>query len=242
MAGRPRIGAQSAGFSGLGYPIVRRMTGPGAAVLFDMDGVIVDSEEHWSAFEETTLLPSVIDGEHPEPDETTGMNFREIYEHLARHYELTVEREGFVARYEDAAREIYRERVGLMPGFPNLCETLRERGIEVAVVSSSPQEWIAIVRERFDLGPFDAVVSAEDIEGPGKPEPDVYEHAAAVLGVDPAACIAVEDSPNGTQAAARAGMDVIGYRSAANAGADLSAADVVVDGPEELRTNLLTAQ
>lgn len=218
------------------------MTETDAAVLFDMDGVIVDSEEYWTEFEETELLPDVIDGEHPGPDETTGMNFREIYEYLETHYEVTVGREAFVARYEENAREIYRERATLMAGFRELCTELRERGTKVAVVSSSPPEWIAMVRERFDLGPFDAIVSAEDLEDPGKPEPDIYEHAADVLGVDPVECVVVEDSPNGIQAAARAGMYVIGYRGAANAEADLSTADVVVDGPRKLRTHLLAAR
>lgn len=209
------------------------------AVLFDMDGVIVDSEIYWHETEERRILPAVLgDGEErPDPEETTGMNFREIYDYLAANYETRVEKSEFVALYERTAREIYTEKATLMTGFHDLRADLREGDVTVGVVSSSPPEWISLVTERFDLA-FDAVVSAEDITGPGKPEPAVYDHAADVVGVEPRGCIVVEDSVNGTRAAARAGMTVIGYRGAANAEIELPAADVVVSGPEELRAEL----
>jgi HAD superfamily hydrolase (TIGR01509 family) len=208
-------------------------------VLFDMDGVIVDSEIYWETFEDERILPTVLgeSGQRPAPGETTGMNFREIYAHLEANYDVQVEREEFLDLYDRTAREIYTEHAALMPGFRELCADLREAGVTVAVVSSSPHEWIAIVTDRFDLA-FDTIVSAEDIEGPGKPEPDVYEYAADLLGVSPGECIVVEDSQHGTRAAARAGAGVIGYRGAANADLDLPAADAVVSGPEQLRATL----
>jgi HAD superfamily hydrolase (TIGR01509 family) len=209
------------------------------AVLFDMDGVIVDSEEYWLAFEDEELFPETLAEPYPENSEITGMNYREIYDYLDANYETTVGREAFVRRYEAAAEDIYGENVSLMPGFRELTAVLRERGLTVGIVSSSPPDWIETVVERFDLGPFDAVASADAIDGPGKPEPDVYERAAAELGVDPADCVVVEDSANGSLSASRAGAYVIGYRTATNADADLLASDVVADGPDELRTTLL---
>lgn len=215
------------------------MTRDARAVLFDMDGVIVDSEVYWHEFEEERILPTVLndDAERPGAEETTGMNFREIYNHLDANYDVRVEKSAFVSLYERTAREIYTEHATLMNGFCELCADLREKGATVGVVSSSPQSWIAVVRDRFDLD-FDAVVSAEDIDGPGKPEPDVYEHAARVIDVEPRECIVIEDSAHGTRAAARAGTTVIGYRGEANADLTLPAADVVVSGPEELRAEV----
>jgi len=215
------------------------MTRDDRAVLFDMDGVIVDSEVYWHEFERQRILPAVLgdDAERPGEDETTGMNFREIYDHLDANYDVQVSKSEFVSLYERTAHEIYTEKVGLMDGFRELCADLREDGVTVGIVSSSPQGWISVVRERFGLD-FDVVVSAEDIDGPGKPEPDVYEHAADVVGIRVENCIVVEDSAHGTRAAARAGMTVLGYRGEANADLELPAADVVVSGPEELRAEL----
>ncbi|KTG11632.1 haloacid dehalogenase [Haloprofundus marisrubri] len=209
------------------------------AVLFDMDGVIVDSEEFWHEIEDEIIFADVVAGTPPARDEITGMNYREIYDYLAAEYEVTVEKDEFIAIYQDAAEEIYTENVSVMPQFDALLDTLRDRGVTIAIVSSSPQSWIAMVRERFGLDPLDLVLSAEDIDGPGKPEPAVYEAAAEKLGLDPEDCVVVEDSTNGTQSAHRAGTYVVGYRTETNAETDLSAADTVVEGPTELRKELL---
>ena len=151
---------------------------------------------------------------------------------------MSVDRETFLGWYEGTAEEVYGERASLMGGFPDLVSDLKAAGAVVALVTSSPPEWYGIVLDRFDLdGTFDASVSAEEVER-GKPAPDVYEHAAATLGVDPGSCVAVEDSANGATAAIEAGMTCIGYRPD---GADLAEAGRVVSGPGELRRALLEA-
>ncbi|WP_049902210.1 HAD family hydrolase [Halococcus agarilyticus] len=208
------------------------------AVLFDMDGVIVDSERYWAEIEEERIFPAA-----GVPDlqaaEITGMNYREVYDYLDDEYGVTVDREEFLGIYEAAAREVYTERAALMDGFRDLCGTLRDRGTRLAIVSSSPPEWIDLVCDRFELTGFDATVSAEDIDGPGKPEPDVYRHAANELALDPTDCVAVEDSTHGVASATAVGMTCIGYRGANAKELDLAAADSVVDGPQELRAALL---
>ncbi|SDL88074.1 haloacid dehalogenase superfamily, subfamily IA, variant 3 with third motif having DD or ED [Halogranum gelatinilyticum] len=208
-------------------------------VLFDMDGVIVDSETYWHAFEEETLFPETLAGDHPDLDEVTGMNYREIYDYLETNYEPTITKTEFIELYNETATKIYGEQVALMDGFDALTDTLRDRGAKLAIVSSAPKSWIETTVDRFSLGPFDLVLSAEDIDAPGKPEPHIYEHAASEIDADPADCIVVEDSENGVTSASRAGAYVVGYRTGPNAETDLSLADVVVNGPEELRAELL---
>jgi HAD superfamily hydrolase (TIGR01509 family) len=168
------------------------------------------------------------------------MNYREIYDYLAERHAVALSRQEFLALYEETAADIYGERVALMDGLPDLLSTLGEAGGGLALVSSSPHDWIDIVLDRFDLDEFDAVVSAEDVDAPGKPEPFVYEYAASRLSVDPADAVAVEDSRHGVAAATAANMSAVGYRSASERRVDLSAADVVVDGPAELREVLLS--
>lgn len=210
------------------------------AVCFDMDGVMVDSEQYWANIETERIFPTagVTD---IDTAEITGMNYREVYEYLEETYGVDVEREEFLDIYEEAARDVYTERVALMDGFRDLCGTLRDRGKRLAVVSSSPPAWIDLVCDRFELEMFDAVVSAEQVDGPGKPKPHVYRHAADELGVAPESCVAVEDSTHGVESATSAGMICIGYRGADEEGKalDLSAADATVAGPQELRAELL---
>lgn len=208
------------------------------ALLFDMDGVVVDSEDYWHPAEREELLPAVLDGEQPTLDEITGMPYREIYEYLDTHYETTLSKNEFVALYDETAERIYRERVSRLPGFKEIHAAAQDSGIPVGLVSSSPPTWIGYVLDRFDLT-FDLTLSDDDVPGAGKPEPGIYEAATDRLGVVPQDCVAVEDSRNGTLAADRAGMTVVGYRVEHNAETDLSACDIVCSGPDELRKALL---
>jgi HAD superfamily hydrolase (TIGR01509 family) len=200
------------------------------AVLFDMDGVIVDTEEFWRTRERDVILPAAVAGEPPAQDEIRGINYRETYDYLAENYEMVLGREEFLDLYESAAAELY-DSADLMPGFPDLLADLRAHGVRVAVVSSSPHAWIDRVVERFDLD-VDAVVSTEDVDGPGKPAPDVYLAAAAAVDADPADCVAVEDSPNGVRAATRAGILTVAYGGDPEA---VELADRSAENPEALR-------
>ena len=212
------------------------------AVLFDMDGVIVNSERYWVEMEHGEILPAAVDGS-PDTTETTGMNFREIYDYLEARHEMTESKDEFVARYEEAARDIYGEKVELQAGFRDLLAALREDGRTVALVSSSPHDWIDRMLDRFDLREeFDHIISAEEIDGKSKPEPDVYEYAAEQVGVAPEECVAVEDSTNGVRSAKAAGLYAVGYRNQSDEELDLSAADDVAASPEELREILLGSE
>ncbi|MCH7660196.1 MAG: HAD family phosphatase [Euryarchaeota archaeon] len=207
-------------------------------VLFDMDGVIVDSEDYWVEREREELLPAVVEEDVP-VSEITGMNYEEIYVFLDSNYTTRVERSEYISRFEEIAHEIYTERAELMPGFRDLLADLAERGVRTAIVSSSPPDWIEVVTERFELEEFDAIVSADHIDGPGKPEPAIYEYAAEELGVTPEDCIVVEDSAHGVESAAAAGAYTIAYETPTNDDHDHSAADENVSTPENLHERLL---
>jgi HAD superfamily hydrolase (TIGR01509 family) len=212
---------------------------PDDAVLFDMDGVLVDSETYWYQFEDEWVYEEAIESGDPDHEEVTGMNYREIHDYLTEEYGTSVTKEEFVQAYNDRAESLYGEDVELMDGANELFDDIRAEGRKLAIVSSAPQDWIKIVRDRFGLDPLDMVLSADDIDEPGKPEPHIYEHAAAELGLDPEDCVVVEDSVNGIESAERSGAFTVGYRSTHNAELDLSRADVVVEGPEELRETIL---
>ncbi len=212
-------------------------TAPCTAVLFDMDGVIVDSERYWHTEQPDRIFPATLAGEYPDLDETTGMNYREIYDYLDENYETQISEAEYIEIFDAVAREIYTERVSVLDGFQGLVDDLRAAGLPVAIVTSAPPAWHGIVTDRFDIE-VDMAISAEDIDAPGKPEPDIYLHAASVVGCEPAACLVVEDSKNGVEAAKRAKMTVIAYRTEPNRDTDLSAADVVVESAAALRAEI----
>jgi len=207
------------------------------AVFFDMDGVIVDSERYWRTEQPDHIFPATLDGEHPDLDETTGMNYREIYDYLDEHYETKISKDEYIDIFDATAREIYSERVSLLDGFHDLVSDLQEAGVPVAIVTSAPPAWHGIVTEQFDIT-VDETLSAEDIDGDGKPAPDIYEYAARMVDRDPGECLVIEDSKNGVEAGKNAGMTVIAYRSGPNDDTDLSAADVIVESADELRAEI----
>ncbi|WP_275039995.1 HAD family hydrolase [Natrialba hulunbeirensis] len=210
------------------------------AVLFDMDGVIVNSEDYWVEFEREEILPAAVPDEDIDVAEVTGMNYREIYDYLDDEYGTAISREEYTDRFTEAAEELYTERVELLEGLHDLLAELDARGIETAIVSSSPHEWIGWVTDRFDLeDSFDEIVSADDIDAASKPEPDVFEYAADEIGVPPEKCVVVEDSANGIEAAHRAETVVIAYRIDAHGDIDYSPADWVADSPTEVREIVL---
>lgn len=207
-----------------------------SAVLFDMDGVVVDSERYWPELEAEIVFPEVVPDQDVDPEEIMGMYYQEIYDYLAENYEVAVERERFLELFEEAARELYGERVTLMGGFEELLSDLQAEHIAVALVTSSPHHWIDVVLDRFELT-FDAVVSAADVER-GKPAPDVYERAVREVGASPGTSIAVEDSTTGAAAANAAGVRCLGYTGVHN-GIDTTAVEAIAATPEELRVLLI---
>jgi HAD superfamily hydrolase (TIGR01509 family) len=188
------------------------MAGPVAAVVFDLDGVLIDSEPVW---EEVRRAYVAEHGGHWLPDSQRrlmGMSTAEWAAYLSR--ELGVDRppEVIAAEVLDRMAERYGRRPPLLEGAVAAVERLAERW-PLGLASSSPRRLIDLVLEASGLaGRFRAILSTEEVAR-GKPAPDAYLEVAARLGADPAACVAVEDSSNGVRSAAAAGMRVIAIPS-----------------------------
>jgi len=205
------------------------------AVFFDMDGVLVDSEEQWRKTEVPIFRKMIPSWTERDQKRLVGMGDKNIYKLLVSEYGLTLSPREYLSICEKAADDIYLKRVSRTEGFPELIAELRGRGVHVGLVSSSSWRTIRMVLDRFDLGPlFASVVSADDVGGEGKPSPAIYLHAAGLAGARPARCVAIEDSVNGVTAAKRAGMACIGYRNGANHDQDLSETDMEVSSFAEL--------
>jgi HAD superfamily hydrolase (TIGR01509 family) len=205
------------------------------AVIFDMDGVIVDSEIHWKTTE-GFFLQSLIPGwSANDQDRIIGIGVLDLYALLVDTYHLQKTQEEFLEIYQEMANEIYGQKVSLMEGFTELLTTLNTNHIPVALASSSPASWINIMLERFSLrDSFQVVVSADELKGQSKPSPAIYLLTATRLGIRPERCIAIEDSKNGVLSAKNAGMFCVGFRNGFNNVQDLSIADIIIHHFAEL--------
>jgi HAD superfamily hydrolase (TIGR01509 family) len=179
-----------------------------AAVIFDLDGVLMDSEQRWNGAKEALVREAGGRWRDEAPTTMMGMSSPEWSAYLRDVLDVPMDAEAIsrdvVRRMEDG----YRRELPLLPGAADAVRALAERW-PLGLASSSNREIIDLVLQLSGFGDaFRVTISSEEVEH-GKPAPDVYLAAARGLEVDPARCVAVEDSSNGLRAAAAAGMTVI---------------------------------
>lgn len=201
-----------------------------AAVVFDMDGVLVDTEHVWS--EVRGAVVARHGGTWTEQDQRNvmGDNSRQWSAYMREHWHLPLSDDEIFQEVLDTMVAAYERDLVVLPGARDAVAALGAR-YPLAVASSSPRDLIlAALRIAGLLDAFSAIVSSDDVSH-GKPAPDVYLLAAARLNVAPADCAAVEDSTNGIRAAVAAGMVTIAVPNAAYLPSD--------DALERARTVLL---
>lgn len=182
---------------------------PPAAVLWDMDGTLVDTEPYWISAE-TALIESYGGSwSHEEAMQLVGQGLW----HSARVLQakgVTLSEDEIIDVLTDRVLDQLVERgVPWRPGARELLVALREARVPTALVTMSIGRMAHHVAGQLGFVGFDVVVSGDDVEH-SKPHPEPYLRGAAELGVDPARCIAIEDSPPGVASAAAAGMVAIG--------------------------------
>lgn len=208
---------------------------PVAAVVFDLDGVLTDTEMVWDEVRRGLAAEEGL----PWPEEATtammGMSTQEWSRYLVEEVGLSGTPQEAAERTIAAQGARYREQLPTMPGAVEAVRRLGGRW-PLGLVSSSPRVLIDASLETLGLtGAFDVTVSTEEV-GAGKPAPDGYLRACAQLGVDPAAAVAIEDSSNGIRSAAAAGMRIVAVPHDAYAVAQdaLQQASAQVAGLEEV--------
>lgn len=195
---------------------------PVLAVVFDLDGVLVDTEPLHLAATRALIAPATLDDEAYEQFIGRG-GFKEWLEAT---YGLP--RAVIDARYTPLFLEQLERGLDPLDGAIDLIEAMRMRGLPLAVASQSSRLWVEATLEAARLRThFEAISTAEEA-GADKPAPDVYLHAADALGIQAARCLAVEDSVHGVRSAADAGMTVVQSRQTAFAAAPQPAAHAVI--------------
>lgn len=185
------------------------------AIIFDMDGVLVDSEPFHVAIEKRQFERHQLLITEEEHQRYMGVASDVMWHTIAGLHQLPLGVEALIAQNLEESIRFFNalEEIPVMPGLVEVLEVLTRRGFPMAVASSSFHEIIELILERTALrGYFQQVVSSREA-GKSKPEPDVFLLAARKLGVDAANCLVVEDSYNGIKAAKAAGMRCIAYQA-----------------------------
>jgi HAD superfamily hydrolase (TIGR01509 family) len=212
-----------------------------AAVIFDFDGIILDSET--PEFEAHRRLFHECGADLSVEDWCTGIGLLKPDDHWFR---ILCERAPGAldfGAFEARRRQYFRACIRWEPmrGIAELLQSLDAEGIPRAVASTAPAGWV--IRSLDDLGltsGFQTIVTGDQVQR-GKPEPDVYFEAARRLGVPPPRCVAVEDSGPGLAAARAAGMRVVAIPHALSAAHDFDGADLRVTHAGELTIDVLLA-
>lgn len=180
-----------------------------AAVLWDMDGTLVDTEPYWIAAETPLVESYGGTWTHEQALQLVGLGL----EDAAAVFQRAGVRMGvseIISRLtDDVMRSLDRDGVPFRPGARELLADLRARGVKTALVTMSMRRMAAHVVRLMDFDAFDVIVAGDDATRP-KPFPDAYLQACAALGVEPADTVAIEDSPNGLRSAIASGAVSLG--------------------------------
>jgi HAD superfamily hydrolase (TIGR01509 family) len=211
-----------------------------AAVIFDLDGVLIDSEQVWDTAREQ--LTKELGGRWHEGAQRDMMGMSSLEWSRYMHDDLDIDLPPQEISDEVVRRlqRLYRERLPLLPGARKAVERLAARW-SLAVASSSNRPLIELVLELAGIADrFRVIVSSEEVER-GKPAPDVYLEAARRLGAEPAECAAIEDSEKGILSAHATGMRVVAIpnRDFPPGAEALAAADVVLDSLAKLTPDVV---
>jgi len=209
------------------------------AVLFDLDGVIVDSEV-LSSLASDKVLSEI--GIVLTPDERSKVFGKRTIDNYRNHIEargLDLNPQELVDKKNELFKEVIKGRLKPLPGVLELLKNLEDAGVKTAVVSSSPL--VRVEASLVEVGLFERfpVIISGDCCREGKPNPEPFLLATQRFGVEPEDCLVVEDAEAGILAGKSAGMKCLAVRSPNTHGQDLSKADVIIDSLEDVSIGFL---
>ncbi|OGS20485.1 MAG: hypothetical protein A3J83_03410 [Elusimicrobia bacterium RIFOXYA2_FULL_40_6] len=212
------------------------------AVIFDMDGVIIDSEPVHYLVNKEMFGQFGIKFTQKDNDRFIGVSNPAMYAEYKSKYEINLsieelsrlQLEKFLKKINNSFGK-YRP----IPGITALLAELKENNIKIGLASASDMEVIEAVLKSFRIKDYFKVIVSGIGMKRGKPAPDIFLKTAKKLRVKPADCAVIEDSKHGVQAAISAGMKCIGYKNANSGNQDISKADLVVNKISKIDVGIL---
>lgn len=202
------------------------------AIIFDMDGVLIDSEKYYNESDKETFAPLGIEVDEELITKLTGSSYK-TFPALVRglNSEITMTDDELISYYSNNLLEASKKVTSLINGVAEWIERFRGMGLKLALGSASQSMIVDDIIKRFGLD-MDAVVTSNDVEA-GKPSPDIFLECARRLDVNPADCIVIEDSENGVKAAINAKMTCVAFLGTQYHDFDLSPAHLKITAYDE---------
>lgn len=186
------------------------------AIIFDMDGTLIDSMWMWKQIDIDFLTDHNIEFEESLSKEIEGMSYTETAEFFIEKFKFDYTLDEIKKIWYDMAKDYLENRVKLKDGIPELLELIKEDKIPMAIGTSASKEFADIALTSNEIMPyFETIVTSCEVEK-GKPFPYVFLEVARRLGVDPKKCLVFEDTEAGVDAALNAGMDVVAVHDASS--------------------------
>lgn len=211
------------------------------AVIFDMDGVIIDSEPKHIKFEQELFhsLGAVVN--EKEHLRFIGTTSQYMWDSIKRQYKLEQTVDELVKLDRDKYFEFLINDDSLAPisGVNELIAKLKKDNLKLAIASSSPIEVIKYVISKLGLAEYFDLVVTGDYVARSKPYPDIFLYAAKKFSIEPTNCLVIEDSENGVNAAKNADMKCLGFRNLNSGNQDLSRADMIIENFYEFNNDIL---
>lgn len=209
-------------------------------VIFDMDGVIVDTEPVYREINEQLYKELGAEVTLEEQFSFVGNGSRIIWTKIKSKANLEQSVEELMENSKNRKYEYLSKgdsKIIPIRGIEKLLSSLKNRGFNIAMASSSPKKNIEVILNRINLIEyFEYIVSGEDVEN-GKPNPDIFLKAAEKFNAKACDCTVVEDSNNGITGARAAGMKCVGFRNLNSGNQDLSKANIIVEAFDEVGIN-----
>jgi beta-phosphoglucomutase len=210
------------------------------AIIFDMDGVLVDSEPFNFEIENRQFLLNGISITDEEHQKYLGVASDVMWREIAERFNLQIPVEQLIEQNHTESLRYFAEieEIPVMPGLVDLLNKLQAKKYPMAVASSSTPEIIDLLLSKTDLKKYFAVIVSAQEAGKSKPEPAVFLLAARKLKVQPQDCLVIEDSANGIKAAQEAGMSCVAYQSPGVNPQNQKEADAVIKSYSQLEMML----
>ncbi|WDV47172.1 HAD family phosphatase [Clostridiaceae bacterium M8S5] len=199
-------------------------------VIFDMDGVIIDSEHIYSKLDEEIYKELGINVEKAQRESFVGKTSLDVWSDLHKrhslHDRITVN-ELILKQRKKYLEGLEKNGVKMVDGILDWMKYFKDNDITMIIASSSPESVISYVIDKFGLDKYiDGFINGDEVEN-GKPDPEIFLRAADKFGCGYEECLVIEDSSNGVKAAKMAGMKCIGYKNVNSGNQDLSSADYI---------------
>lgn len=182
------------------------------AVIFDLDGTLIDSMWVWSKIDIDFLAKRNIEVPTDLDKAIEGMSFTDTAQYFKERFKLEMSIEEIKTEWSQMAWDFYTTKISLKKGAQEFLEALKQQGIKMGIATSNNVQLVEAVLEALGIKQYFMQVRTSCEVGRGKPFPDIYLKVAEDLGVQPQCCLVFEDIPNGVRAGKNAGMMTWGIR------------------------------